>query len=118
MTPPDAMAVGAWIVGAGAVAGALFVLGKLIRSAWRGFRSVSHFLDDWHGTPARPGRPATPGFPERTEALERHTGSMCERIARLDSKVTSIEHEMHPNSGRSLRDQVDKIVDVTRAEEP
>lgn len=117
MTPPDATTAGAWIVGVGAIALALLGIARLTRALWRISRSVAHFLEDWHGTPERPGRPPVPGFPERTEALEKHTEGMCDRLTRLDMKVTSIEHEMHPNSGRSLRDKVDKIADVTGAEE-
>src|SRR5699024_7062734 len=79
MAPPDATTLGAWIVGVGAIALALLGIARLTRALWRIFRSVSHFLEDWHGTPERPGRPPVPGFPERTEALEKHTEGMCDR---------------------------------------
>lgn len=109
MTPPDATTAGAWIVGVGAIALALLGVARLIQALWRISRSVSHFLEDWHGTPERPGRPAASGVPERLEVLEK-------RMTGLDSKVFVIEHEMHPNTGHSLRDKVDQIANATSAD--
>ncbi|MEU2660196.1 hypothetical protein ABZ615_33370 [Streptomyces sp. NPDC007325] len=32
-----------------------------------------------------------------------------DRIGALDDRVAAIEHELHPNSGSSLRDTVDRV---------
>lgn len=75
-----------------AIAGALtVVLGGLVavwRWAWPFLRRVGHFLDDWFGEPARPGFVGQPG--------------VMERLAR-------VEHEVHTNSGSSMRDAVNRI---------
>ena len=57
------------------------------RGLLRAVRRFNHHLDDVMGTEARPGVAARP--------------SLVERLA-------SIEHELHPNSGGSLRDAVDR----------
>ncbi|MEU3456895.1 hypothetical protein ABZ671_25335 [Micromonospora sp. NPDC006766] len=46
------------------------------------------FRQDWYGTPARPGRDAVPGVPER---------------------LRRIETELHPNSGGTLRDAINRV---------
>ncbi|MFJ2863669.1 hypothetical protein [Kitasatospora sp. NPDC087314] len=51
------------------------------------------FTEDWQGTPSRPGVPGRPGVMER---LDR------------------IEHELHPNSGLSLRDAVNRIEEAVK----
>ncbi len=69
------------------VGGVVAVLGlftkvwKTVRPVWRGVRD---FLDDWRGEPARD-------------------------VAGMKPQLSAIDHEMHPNSGSSLRDQVDNI---------
>ncbi|GAA3718370.1 hypothetical protein [Streptomyces tremellae] len=77
---------------AAAVAGvAIPVLGVAGAGArWVGKRwaRIDEFIDDWQGTPPRPGVPARPGV-----------------MARLDA----IEHELRPNSGSSLRDAVNRV---------
>lgn len=35
--------------------------------------------------------------------------SLEARLSGMDRRLTSIEHELHPNSGLSLRDSVDRI---------
>jgi len=106
---PDASALGAWIIGAAAVAGALLGLWKLTVAGWRMARRLGHFLDDWVGEPARPGQPARPGFPDRLASVETHMGRMCDRLGDVETTVAAIDHEMHPNSGASLRDAVNRI---------
>lgn len=85
----------------GAAAGAACAL---IAGAWKGIRGLSRFLargerflDDWNGTEDRPGV-----------------------IARLDAneaRLERIEHELFPNSGKSLRDGLDRVeAHLTRLE--
>lgn len=66
----------------------LTVVGGLLRKLWPLLKKLSDFLDDVAGEPARPGVPARPGLMER---------------------VQRIEHELFPNSGKSLRDQTNRI---------
>lgn len=76
------------IIEVGAVSSALLAIIVFIRRALKPLRKLHFFLDDWFGTPARPGVPARLGV-----------------MARLDA----IEHELHPNSSMSMRDAVDRI---------
>lgn len=73
------------------VATAVTVGGVLVAAwrAWRKFhKSFNQFMEDWNGEPARPGVPEKPGVMVR---------------------LASIEKELHPNSGSSLRDAVVRI---------
>lgn len=56
-------------------------------------RRFNYFFDDWYGAPGRPGVPPRLG--------------VMERIGGFEDRLTGMEHEMRPNSGQSLRDQVD-----------
>jgi hypothetical protein len=63
-------------------------VGVFIRKVLPFIRKVSHFIDDMLGEEERPGVAAQPGV-----------------IARL----STIEHELHPNGGGSLRDQTNRL---------
>ncbi|WP_033818878.1 hypothetical protein [Kitasatospora sp. MBT63] len=84
-----------WCVAGAAITGALGLLWRLTR----GVRAIAHQLDqvaeDWSGTPARPGVPARAG--------------VMERLGQIESRLGAVEHELHPNSGASLRDAVDRV---------
>lgn len=60
----------------------------VLRKLWRLFKQLADFLDDVMGEPARPGVDARPGLMER---------------------VMRVEHELFPNSGKSLRDQTNRM---------
>lgn len=85
----------------GAVAGGVAGAGYLIRVGWRRARQLGHLLDDVLGEPAREGQPARP--------------SLMARVARIEERVTVIEHEMRPNGGSSVKDQVTAIARATGA---
>ncbi|MET9253739.1 hypothetical protein [Streptomyces sp. NPDC003717] len=91
------------VVWCGVVAAAGGALGLLYR-ATRGVRRLAERLgdlaDDWQGTPPRAGVPARPGVMTRLGAIER--------------QLAAVEHELHPNSGGSLRDAVDRVDERTR----
>ncbi|TGB03312.1 hypothetical protein [Streptomyces sp. MZ04] len=93
-----------WIGALVAVAGALALAWRASRSLRRLTRRVGDLVDDWQGTESRPGVPARPGVMTRLGAIE-------DRIGR-------VEHELHPNSGASLRDAVDRVDQRTRRISP
>ena len=66
----------------------IVVVWGLIKKVWPLLKKLSDFLDDVAGEPARPGVAARAGLMER---------------------VQRIEHELFPNSGKSLRDQTNRI---------
>lgn len=88
--PPEVQAflegVSVWtlIVWVAAIVLAVGVIAK----AWPLVKKLSNFLDDVMGEPARPGVPARLGLMER---------------------VMRVEHELFPNSGKSLRDQTNRM---------
>ncbi|MGW1127447.1 hypothetical protein [Streptomyces sp. NPDC002526] len=84
-----------WCVAAAAVAAALGLLWRMTRGVRRIVLRVDEFVDDWNGVPGRPGVPERPGVMARLDGIEERLGS--------------VEHELHPNSGSSLRDAVDRV---------
>ncbi|GAB3472000.1 hypothetical protein [Actinophytocola sediminis] len=88
-----------WVIAAAALLTALGVFWKAGTAVARWARRVTDFFDDWSGEPARAGVPARPGVMARLETME--------------GRLLTIEHELHPNSGASLRDAVDRIHEAT-----
>lgn len=91
-------------------AGAILAIGGALAMIWRALtaglktgKRWDTFLEDWHGTPARPGRPAVPGVMQRF--VDQET-----RLAALETLTGEIRHEVYPNSGGSLRDAVDLLL--------
>lgn len=92
----------------GGIAAAGFILliaAKYLKPPSKG---IEHFLEDWNGEPERPGVPARPGMMQRMAALEAFTIKYSPVIDRLD-------HEMHPNSGGSLADAVNRTEAAMKA---
>lgn len=65
-------------------------------------RKFVAFINDVAGEEARPGRAARPGLFERLESIETTQQDMVK-------KVNVVHHEMFPNSGKSMRDQNNRI---------
>lgn len=65
-------------------------------------RKFVAFLNDVAGEEARPGFPARPGLFDRIQSIEMTQVAMSE-------KVQAVHHELFPNSGKSLRDQTNRI---------
>lgn len=72
-------------------------------------KRIVHFTDDFLGEKERPGVPARPGLTERLHQLETCTNRIDERLNLIEYKVQSIDKELQPNSGLSLRDAVSRI---------
>ncbi|TKS96439.1 hypothetical protein E4U91_36485 [Streptomyces lasalocidi] len=84
-----------WCVAGTALAGILVMLWRLVRGMRRVVMRVDDFVDDWQEVGSRPGVAARPAVMARLDAIE--------------SRLTSVEHEVRPNSGSSLRDAVDRV---------
>ncbi len=84
-----------WAAGIVTVGGALALIWRFITAGIKTGRKWDMFLEDWHGTEARPGRPAVPGI--------------MQRMVDLEEGLRLIRHEVFPNSGGSLRDAVDRL---------
>jgi hypothetical protein len=82
----------AGILGGLAVLGALFT-----KYIWPSARSLKNFFSDWEGRPARPGVPEQPGVMERLSNQD-------VRLETLEFDVKTIKHEVHLNSGQSIKD--------------
>lgn len=93
-----------WSVAAAAIAGALALAWRAVRFARRIAARVDDFVNDWNGVPGRPGVPERPG--------------VMTRLGRIEGRLTGMEHELRPNSGRSLRDAVDRVDRRTRSLAP
>ncbi|NJP33676.1 hypothetical protein HCJ94_17230 [Micromonospora sp. HSS6-12] len=91
-----------------AIGGATVLLGKAGRWLWRRSRQLGHLLDDVLGEPERNGQPARPSLMARVAGIE-------DRVAVIEKRSAVIEHEVKPNGGNSLKDQVTRI---DRALEP
>src|SRR5690606_19445964 len=103
MHPPDATALGLWIVGAGAIAAALVTLWRALRALSRVARKIGHFFDDWFGEAPRPGVPGRPGFPERLGKVETAVKGLREEICDVKEEVVEIVHGPPPVAGGGLR---------------
>lgn len=84
-----------WAVVITAIAAALAVLWRLIRGIRRVVARVNEVVDDWQGIPSRPGVRGRPG--------------VMDRLGGIEERLERVEHELHPNSGGSLRDVVDRV---------
>src|SRR5690606_37158297 len=109
MHPPDATALGLWIVGAGALAAAVVTLWRALREVFRVARKIGHFFDDWVGEAPRPGVPGRPGFPERLGKVETAVRGLREENCEVKDQAAEIVHALYPNAGGSLRDAVNRI---------
>jgi hypothetical protein len=89
-----------WSLAAVAVAGLITLMWRV----WRGVRRIvdrmDDLADDWSGVPERPGVPGRLG--------------VMARLRMIEERLMAVEHELQPNSGRSLRDAVDRVDRRTR----
>lgn len=103
--PGDALTwSAAALLGLGAIATALTAIVRVVRGAVRTARKIDRVAVDILGEPGHPdeGRERRPGLAERMGGVEKGLDALNMRVAR-------IEYELHPDSGKSLRDAVDRI---------
>lgn len=91
------------------VAGGLFAVWLLLRRIGRVLRKLTHVYDDWIGTPARDGVPARLGVIAQLYLLQTATTDIVRVLHAVDVRLADVEHELHPNSGKSARDVLDRI---------
>jgi hypothetical protein len=89
----DLLAV--WAAAMAAIAGALALMWRITRGARHLARRLGDLADDWTGVPGRPGVPG-------------HEGVMA-RLGAIEDRLASVEHELRPNSGSSMRDAIDRV---------
>ncbi|MDH6141170.1 Flp pilus assembly protein TadB [Kitasatospora sp. GP30] len=93
-----------WCVAVTAVAGVIALVWRLTRRMRQLMVRLGEFVDDWTGIPSRPGVPG-------------HEGVMA-RLGGIEDRLTAVEHELHPNSGGSLRDALDRVEQCVTAGSP
>lgn len=109
-TPADILAD----IAAGIFLAILGAVGVWLKRHLRGF---SRMIKDWNGEPAREGiSDGTPGVMQRLYRLnqyqEEQDGKFEEvfhRLGKQDEQLAKIDHEVHPNSGMSIKDSVNRI---------
>lgn len=109
---PDFIAILAGISAAvGAIAG--IVVG--VKKTTPVVRLIVGVFGDFAGEPARPGVAARPGVMERLASIDEKIDAQGTRIDEQGEQLASIQHELHPNSGKSLRDSINRIETATQA---
>lgn len=71
-------------------------------------KQMGQMSRDWYGQPERPGFPAVPGVPQRLQAVEDAQQDVKATLGELREFVVKIDHEVHPNSGLSIKDSVNR----------
>jgi hypothetical protein len=104
--------IGGIIVG---IATVLAVIGWAWKQLKPPTKGIEHFLEDWNGEPARPGVPARPGMMQRVANIESSQVTTATHQTKADAFfekygpiIDKLDHEMHPNSGSSLADAVNR----------
>ena len=88
-----------------AVTGIILFGGKVIKF----FKKAVHFFDDFLGEEERPGVPRRPGFSERMGNMENCMSDVKEKLQVMEYQLSRVDLELQPNSGKSLRDAIQRI---------
>ncbi len=89
-----------------AISGLLALIWKASRGAFRTTRKLGRLADEVLGDGDK-----KPGWGQRLTAIETDVSS-------LRDKVKEIQHQVTPNGGSSMRDEVRRIAEVTGASPP
>jgi hypothetical protein len=96
-------------VGVMDVASGVVVIGGALTTAialaaWlhRSMRKMVTLAEDLLGEQGRPGVAPRPGVMERLAGIEG-------RFGKVETRLSSIEAELHPNGGTTVRDALDRI---------
>lgn len=89
---------------------ALTVLIWVIVKLYPTVKKIIDFADDVAGEGARPGVAARPGLMERMSNFESQQND-------IKQKLNTVHHELFPNSGKSLRDQTNRIEEKLNADD-
>ena len=84
-----------WVVAFASLATAVLTITVwFARISWRFTSRIMRFMDDYFGEPSAPGRPERPG--------------VMVRLERLEAMSNDISHQVHLNSGATMRDTVQR----------
>jgi hypothetical protein len=95
-----------WTLGVVVVVALFAKVWRAVRPVWKGIRD---FLEDWRGEPERDGVPGREGVMKRLHTIEVDSAEARAKLDEQGEKLDAIDHELHPNSGKSLRDEIDSI---------
>lgn len=105
----------AMILAAAAVVAAVATLHKfLLKPLYLMTRRMSHFLDDWFGEDARPGRAAIPAMPERIARLERGYAEVSREQTALAEEVKEWMEES-TSDRKTIRLRLDAVAATVEA---
>lgn len=108
-----------WIATLLAIAGGVATIGGAvvaIRQATPVVRTVIGVFNDFAGEPARPGVAARPGVIESLSNIKATQTAQGAQLASVTDELGKVRHELHPNSGLSLRDAVDRMEKAVTAQ--
>lgn len=86
----------ALLLAVGAVLTALVTIWRVVALPMhRQAKRLGHFLDDWFGEAARPGRAAIPPMPERIANLERQQQQLTEELETFSESSSQDRKKLH-----------------------
>lgn len=92
-----------------AFTGVVAFLATIGRQVWSFLRQVAHFLADWFGEEGRPGVAARPGVMERLDSQDKVLSTHTQELRTISTRLVIVEGELKPNSGKSVKDTVNRI---------
>lgn len=98
-----------WVSLAGTIIAALGASWAGAKKVWPFVRKISRLADAFLGTPEDAAVPERPGVPKLLEQHGDKLDSLSNRYALVEYRLDRIEHELHPNSGLSMRDALDRV---------
>ena len=109
--------------------GTVALLGKAWVWVWRTVQKIVRLVDDLTGEPPGPGeKDGKPGVLEQLAELVQASSQLAElqaavevlpamrqHLAALDARLATVEGQLKPNGGGSIKDQVTRIEQATGA---